>query len=89
MGKKLNANNKQKGKLTLLNSNNISTHPIIGFDWHNTKSGLSCLVAFDRTVKICTLNKINLIFCPQSKSGSVNIPDGVQKILQEAWLSSL
>ena len=54
-------NNKKKGKLTLLNSNNISTHPIIGFDWHNTKSGLCCLIAFDRTVKICTLNKINLI----------------------------
>ena len=43
------------------NSNIISKQPIIGFDWHSIKFGLSCLVAFDRTVKICTINKLNLI----------------------------
>lgn len=55
------AKNKKNKKLTLLNSNIICTQPVIGFDWHNTKLGLSCLVAFDRTVKICTMSQLNLI----------------------------
>ena len=53
--------NKNFGKMHLLSSNEICTQPIIGFDWHNTKLGLFCLVAFDRTVKICTMNKLNLL----------------------------
>ena len=58
---KIESSNKENRKLKLINSHIISTQPIIGFDWHSTKLGLSCLVAFDRTVKICTINKLNLI----------------------------
>ena len=55
-------NNKRENKnLTLLSNNIICSQPIMGFDWHNTKSGLFCLVAFDRTVRICTADKLNLI----------------------------
>ena len=54
-------NKKEKSKLTLLNSNIICSQPIIGFDWHNTKFGLSCLVAFDNSVKICNIDHLNLI----------------------------
>ena len=57
----IGSSNKENRKLKLINSHKISTQPIIGFDWHSTKLGLSCLVAFDRTVKICTINKLNLI----------------------------
>ena len=53
--------NKKNGKINLISSNIICNQPIIGFDWHNIKLGLSCLVAFDRTVKICTMNKLNMI----------------------------
>ena len=56
-----NNKNKNNGKITLINSNMVCTQPIIGFDWHNIKLGLSCLVAFDRTVKICTMNKLNIV----------------------------
>ena len=57
----IGSSNKENRKLKLINSHKISTQPIIGFDWHSIKFGLSCLVAFDRTVKICTINKLNLI----------------------------
>ena len=50
---------RDNSKLTLLNNNLICAQPIIGFDWHNTKFGLSCLVAFDRTIKICSINHLN------------------------------
>ena len=52
-------NKNEKSKITLLNSNIICTQPIIGFDWHYSKFGLSSLVAFDNTIKICNMNKIN------------------------------
>lgn len=51
---------REKRKLILLNNNLICSHPIIGFDWNNAKFGLSCLVAFDHTVKICNINKYNI-----------------------------
>ena len=54
-------NNKSIGKLTLLNSNIICRQPIIGFDWHYTKCGLSCLISLDRTVKICYANNLNAV----------------------------
>ena len=55
-------NNKiENKKITLLSNNIICSQPIIGFDWHNAKFGLFCLTAFDRTVKICSTDKINLI----------------------------
>ena len=53
-------NNKGNRELKLLNSNIISKQPIIGFDWHKIKFGLSCLVSFDHSVKICTFNNLNL-----------------------------
>ena len=52
-------NNKSENQnLTLLSNNIICSQPIIGFDWHNTKYGLFCLVSFDRTVKICNTNNL-------------------------------
>ena len=54
-------NNRENGQLKVLNRFLISSQPIIGYDWHNIKFGLSCLVAFDRTVKICNFSQLNVI----------------------------
>ena len=54
-------NNGENGQLRALNRFLICSQPIIGYDWHNTKLGLSCLVAFDRTVKICNFSQLNMI----------------------------
>ena len=51
----------KKGKLRLLNSTEICSQPIIGFDWHNIRYGLACLVAFDHIVKICNMTQMNKI----------------------------
>ena len=53
-------NNRENGQLKVLNRFLISSQPIIGYDWHNIKFGLSCLVAFDRTVKICKFSQLNI-----------------------------
>ena len=55
-------NNKiENQNLILLSNNIICSQPIIGFDWHNTKYGLFCLVELSHTAKICTIDKLNLI----------------------------
>ncbi len=48
------------GTLSLLNSKEITTQPIIGFDWHPDKIGLSCMVALDQSVKVYIITKLNL-----------------------------
>ena len=53
-----NFDKRENKKLILLNNNLICNQPIIGFDWHKSKFGLSCLIAFDRTFKICNINNL-------------------------------
>jgi len=46
-------------KVRILSTNNICNAPIIGFDWHSIKNGLTCLVSLDHTIKICLCSDIN------------------------------
>jgi len=48
------------GNLTLLNSKDVTTQPIIGYDWHPDKIGLSCMVALDQSVKVYIVTRLNL-----------------------------
>jgi len=48
------------GNLTLLNNKEVTTQPIIAFDWHPDKLGLSCMVALDQSVKVFITTKLNL-----------------------------
>ena len=48
------------GSLTVLNTKDITTQPIIGFDWHPDKMGLACLVALDQSVKVELVTRLNL-----------------------------
>jgi hypothetical protein len=48
------------GTLTLLNSKDVTTQPIVGFDWHPDKNGLSCMVALDQSVKVYLTTRLNL-----------------------------
>lgn len=54
----LDTNQIENQSLTLLSHNLICSQPIIGFDLHIAKFGLFCLVAFDRTVKICSADNL-------------------------------
>ena len=59
----INENNKlkeNKGILKILNKKEITTKPIIGFDWHQNKIGLACLVSLDYSVKIEYISRLNL-----------------------------
>ena len=53
--------NNDNEKVRMISTNNICTAPIIGFDWHSIKNGLSCLVSLDHTVKICICSDMNLM----------------------------
>ena len=48
------------GNLSILNTKNITTQPIVGFDWHPDKMGLATLVALDQTVKVYLVTRLNL-----------------------------
>lgn len=48
------------GTLTLLNTKEITTQPIIGFDWHPDKAGLATMVALDQSVKVYLVTRLNL-----------------------------
>lgn len=48
------------GNLTLLNSKDVTTQPIVGYDWHPDKIGLSTMVALDQSVKVYLFTKLNL-----------------------------
>ena len=48
------------GSLTVLNTKEITTQPIVGFDWHPDKLGLATLVALDQTVKVYLVTRLNL-----------------------------
>lgn len=48
------------GTLSLLNTRDVTTQPIVGFDWHPDKIGLSCMVALDQSVKVEIVTRLNL-----------------------------
>jgi hypothetical protein len=48
------------GNLTLLNNKEVTSQPIIAYDWHPDKLGLSCMVALDQSVKVFITTKLNL-----------------------------
>lgn len=48
------------GTLTLLNSKDVTTQPIISYDWHPDKIGLATMVALDQSVKVYIVTRLNL-----------------------------
>ncbi|CRG95176.1 G-beta repeat protein, putative [Plasmodium gallinaceum] len=48
------------GELDKLNYLNISTQPIISFDWNRQKLGLCALASLDQTIKVYIITKLNL-----------------------------
>lgn len=48
------------GTLSLLNTKDITTQPIVGFDWHPDKLGLATLVCLDQTVKVYLVTRLEL-----------------------------
>ena len=55
----MDENNIPKGvisSLSILNTKDITTQPIVGFDWHPDKLGLATLIALDQTVIKFILN---------------------------------
>ncbi|CRH01622.1 G-beta repeat protein, putative [Plasmodium relictum] len=48
------------GELNKLNDLNISTQPIISFDWNKQKLGLCALASLDQTIKVYIITKLNL-----------------------------
>ena len=48
------------GTLTLINSRNLSTQPISGFDWNKDKTGLICMCCLDQTCKVAVVTKLDL-----------------------------
>ena len=58
----LDENNLPKGNvgtLEVLSTKEISTQPIVGFDWHQEKTGLSNLISLDNTLKIFYFTKLD------------------------------
>ena len=55
-----NIENEVKSTLSVLNTKEITTKPIIGFDWHKNKIGLACLISLDYSVKIELITRLNL-----------------------------
>lgn len=48
------------GSLSLLNTKEITTQPIVCYDWHPDKSGLACMVALDQSLKVSIVTRLNL-----------------------------
>jgi hypothetical protein len=47
------------GTMELLSSRNLSSQPIVGFDWCPDKEGLFCCGAFDQCVRVGLVTKLN------------------------------
>ncbi|CEM07612.1 unnamed protein product [Vitrella brassicaformis CCMP3155] len=47
------------GTLELLNQKDIATQPIVSFDWHRDKLGLSCMACLDQTVRVVIVTKLD------------------------------
>jgi len=48
------------GSLELVNSKEISSQPIVSYDWHQNKMGLAVMAALDQTVRVVICTKLNL-----------------------------
>ncbi|SCP05303.1 WD repeat-containing protein 92, putative [Plasmodium ovale] len=48
------------GELNKLNHLNVSTQPIISFDWHRDKLGLCVFASLDQTLRVYIITKLNL-----------------------------
>ncbi|KAF4676295.1 WD repeat-containing protein 92 [Perkinsus chesapeaki] len=48
------------GTVELLNQRDVSTQPIVAFDWHPDKLGLAVMGSLDQTVKVAICTKLNL-----------------------------
>jgi len=48
------------GSLELVNSKEITTQPIVSFDWHQNKQGLALFAALDQTIRVIICTKLNL-----------------------------
>ncbi|KAI4836327.1 WD repeat-containing protein 92 [Plasmodium brasilianum] len=48
------------GELEKLNYQNVSTQPIISFDWNKDKLGLCVFASLDQTIRIYIITKLNL-----------------------------
>lgn len=48
------------GSLTILNSREVCTQPIISLDWHPDKLGLAGMVALDQSIKIYLCTRLHL-----------------------------
>ncbi len=48
------------GTLTILNTSEITSQPIMNWDWHPDKLGLATMVALDQSVKVYIVTRLNL-----------------------------
>ncbi|EAA20420.1 unnamed protein product-related [Plasmodium yoelii yoelii] len=48
------------GELDKLNHLNVSTQPIISFDWNKDKLGLCAFASLDQTIRVYIITKLNL-----------------------------
>lgn len=49
------------GSVSLLQNVTLSTQPICGFDWSPDKMGLAVCGAFDQTLRVVIVTKLNLL----------------------------
>ena len=60
----LDENNMPKGNvgtLSIIKTKKISSQPIVGFDWHQEKTGLASLISLDNTLKVFYFTKLTTI----------------------------
>ena len=50
------------GTLSLLQNITLSTQPIAGFDWNSDKQGLAVATAFDQTLRVLIVTKLNTLW---------------------------
>ena len=48
------------GHVQILNSKDISTQPIVSFDWNHQKLGLGVMASLDQTIRVTIITKLNL-----------------------------
>ena len=49
------------GSIALHQNVTLSTQPICGFDWSPDKLGLAVSVAFDQTIRVLIVTKLNML----------------------------
>ena len=46
------------GRVELLNTQQLSTQPVVSFDWHSDKLGLCVMSSLDQYVKVAIVTKL-------------------------------